>query len=327
MKTVRAYTMCLLSMCIYVEDIVAQEITDEDRRIWENYAREKYGDLNREHSGELDGLFEFLGLITYLQPFYVIDEDTATTRAYKEFLLQTILEAAKGDITEAVFVNTSFSFAPPEAFMRSIVSEIGEGGKLEVLFMGVGNDLTEHLQKQNQQGYPGSPNFETYGEFLREDVPNKDIIIRHMMRYDSHVGFHEMLLVEFDYSPDPIRRPLLVGGGGPVPEVWESNPFRRSDARAKDGAALLIMEHQVYEVVLHARLGTPIPQVALRKAQDNLRALATRPEWWIRLYTLCVMTQAESLRDPFILSILGNDSDNHVRQAVSDLRVYIEQGN
>ena len=78
----------------------------EDRsRIWEQYAIHAYSNLNTRLNGALTPVFRSLGDFGELQQYFDKDRNPEKYEAYRQFLVQALGDAMRGDVGEAIFEN------------------------------------------------------------------------------------------------------------------------------------------------------------------------------------------------------------------------------
>ena len=139
----------------------------DNHRFYEYFALQKHAELNKRTNGKLKDLFEAFGKIGYIDTF--IDDHNYPIRhqVYKEFIIEAFENAIKGDVTEAMFANFILVITPRLVILEAIVPEIGVGGRLEEFWNGHSSkDLKKYIQKQQQQGFPGEPDFHYYVRYL-----------------------------------------------------------------------------------------------------------------------------------------------------------------
>jgi len=262
-------------------NVFAEEV--DKGRFWEHYAINKYPDLNKNE--EYNKLFKSFGDFEYLLTYFSKDSYPKRYNTYQKFLIRVLEDAIKGDVGEAMFVNAVILFTPASIIMEMIASEIGAGGHLEGV-LETPNDIAKHLQRQNQQGYAGDPNFDHYVHFLKgrtskgiADKPNTDVVIRHMFQTDSHRAFIAMLKVEYGFNPYPSKY-TYSSMGEDTTEVKK----------------LQIAQHEIEDFLYRSRYAFTIPEELATRVKLHLKGMKSHKKWWVRLYAASILKKAPDLK-------------------------------
>jgi hypothetical protein len=281
---------------------------DEDQsRIWERYAAVQYSNLNSRVNGLLSPLFSSLGDIGQLYQYFDQRHQPQKYDAYRDFLVQALGDAMRGDVGEAMFAEFVVHITPPDVMLSMIAPEIGRGQKLDGILDSRVNDVAKSLQRQNQQGYPGDPNFDYYVYYLKgnknrgiADRPNVDVIIAHMLTIDPQRAFHAMLWADYGFR----RESGYLHCGKDTEEV------RRLQQAVADITDFLFRYQYSFQIADEQE----------DKVLELLRQLGQHERAWVRLFVACLAEKERNLRSSAVIDPLANDPDERVRNAVARIK-------
>lgn len=278
--------MLILFYGLNLSSLFGEEVSEEmiEARRWEYYAVYKYPDLNEIK--EYKDLFKSFGDISYLHTYFSSSNYPKRYEAYKEFLIRVFEDAKKGDVGEAMFANVAIAVTPVRIIIEMISPEIGAGGRLEGILEGPNNDIAKYIQRQNQQGFAGDPNFDHYVYFLKGwkdkgivDKSNTDVLIRHMFQVDSHHAFIAMLQIEYGFNAHSNKHIYLHCG-----------------EHTKEVKKLQIGQYEIEDFLYRSRYSFSISEELVTRVKLHLENLKSHEKWWVHLYVDSVLKKAPDLK-------------------------------
>lgn len=258
--------LALLSRLSYAEDSPPVDKT----RLWEQFATHSYSNLNDRLSGALTPIFHALGDIGEVYQYFYTEHGSVKYEAYRQFLIQAFYDAKHGDVGEAMFASAMIELTPAEVMLPMIAPEIGPLGKLSGILDG-NSDVAKHIQRQNQQGYYGDPNFDHYVYYLQDNnnrgyksLTNADIIVEHMIHTDPQKAFISMLWVDYGFLP--YARGNCYGGD------------------AEETRRLQLAHAAISDYLFRRKYDFPMREGQEDEVRKLLLQLSQHDKSWVRLY-------------------------------------------
>jgi len=183
--------------------------------------------------------------------------------------------------------------------------------------------VRDWFQSHDNGGSDATPltpvNFEDYEDFLRRKLQKNENIPSAFSAYIFERS-SSRALIAFNRAD---RRGKVVDRLKAMRKEFEQEANSRSDQLPRPKAGLgsneiLLAEHQISNAIwLKQHDYVEQFQKVLPEAQEQVLALATQEQWWVRLYVVEVMRRHREFREPKVLEALARDSHELVRASAN----------
>ncbi len=306
----RHYTIIILALVVSGCRCVVAGESEDKARIWEKYATHAYSNLNASLNGELTPVFRFLGDFGELHKYFDQDRNPKKYAAYRQFLVQVLSDAMRGDVDEAMFANVLLELTPTHMLLPIIASEIGPQGRLHGILDGKGSDVAKKIERRSHVIYEGNVNFDHYVSYLKGRIhqgyssqTNAEIIVEHMFRTEPQKAFISMLWADYGFLP-----------------YARGNCYLYCKKESQEVRKLQQMQADIRDYLFRSQYSFPVDEGTEDKVKAHLKALGQHEKPWVRLYLVCLMEKDRNLRFSGIIDPLADDPDERVRSAVTRIK-------
>ena len=315
MKAMHHHIAALLVFALLSLRGLAEEPAHWDvTRVWQQYAAHTYSNLNTRLNGELTPIFQALGDLGELHQCFDRDRNPEKYEAYRQLLIQAFSDAMHGDVGEAMFAGALLQITPPDVLLSMIAPELGPRCRLYGILDGRHSDLAKHIQRQAQQGYAGTANFDQDARYLKSgkmrgytNAVNYEVIIDHMFSTDPQPAFVAMLQAEYNFLP------------------YSTTPYgcRKDEIPAVQTLQMAYADISGYLYRTRydmPKYPFPIPEGLEKRVRSHLYSLTQHEAWWVRLYVAHLLKSERMLRWRDILDQIGKSDDPFIHGVVESIK-------